>query len=365
MNVKQQRTVDTIAQQADSITEGAAALYYQLPHSAGPRVGEAGGQKALLAELQSHLSALTNAVLMDSAGLFEAHLQHARRQPPDPVHDQDLTQQLAALKQVLAQRLPITEYITAAGYLNAALTQLERPLLVPTPTQPAVPESPLKPLADAYLAHLLAGQRTEAISLLRQEAKSGTDVRLIYEHVFMPVQWEVGARWHRGEISVAQEHYCTAATELAMAMLHPYLKILPPNGFSFVATTVSGDLHGLPVRMVADFLEFDGWTPYFLGANTPTEGIWQAMTGFQANLLVIGASMAHHVGMLRQLIAAKHNTPGANRICVMVGGEPFNADPNLWRAIGADAYAPSARAAVEAARDLIRGPLARPAHSSS
>jgi methanogenic corrinoid protein MtbC1 len=359
MNLKQQRTVEAIHQQADNITGEAAALYCQLaPTAAYCQTGE---QKALQLELQSHLNALANAVLMNSAGLFEAHLVHARRQPTDPAHDLELTQQLAALKQVLAQRLPIGEYIAAAGYLNAAFTELERPLSVPEPAQPAPdPENaPFKELADAYLKNLLDGNRTEAISLLRQEAKKGTDIRLLYEHVFMPVQWEVGSRWHQGQISVAQEHYCTAATELAMATLHSYLKVKESNGFRFVATTVSGDLHSLPVRMVSDFLEFDGWTPYFLGANTPTEGIWKAIAGFQANMLVIGASMSHHVGILRQLISAKHETPGADGILVMVGGEPFNADPTLWRSIGADAYAPNARAAVEAARNLMRGSQSR------
>ncbi|WP_159452120.1 cobalamin B12-binding domain-containing protein [Hymenobacter roseosalivarius] len=350
--MKQQRTVEAIHQQAESITEEAAALYCQ---QAPSMLGEAGGQKSLEQELQSHLTALVNAVLMDSGGLFEAHLTHARRQPPEPAHDQELTQQLTALKQVLAQRLPITEYIAAAGHLSAAFKELEQPMAVVTPAPPAssLHESPLKHLATSYLTYLLDGQRTEAINLLKTEVKRGTDVRLLYEHVFMPVQWELGSRWHKGEISVAQEHYCTAATELAMAMLQPYLQVAPSNGFSFVATTVSGDLHSVPVRMVSDFLEFDGWTPFFLGANTPTDGIWQAVVGFKVDLLVIGASMAHHVGILRQLISAKHATSGAERVFVMVGGEPFNTDPALWRSIGADAYAPNARAAVEAARNLM------------
>ncbi|WP_133273301.1 cobalamin B12-binding domain-containing protein [Hymenobacter radiodurans] len=356
MNVKQQRTAESIYQQAENITGEAATLYCQLAPGINYCEGDEEGRRALEQEMQSHLTALANAILMNSAGLFETHLFHARHHPPDPAHDQSLTQQLAALKQVLAQRLPITEYIAAAGYLSAAFKELEHPLVEKATSTPAVSlqETPLKDLADAYLAHLLAGQRTEAISLLRKEAKDGIDVRLLYEHVFMPVQWEVGSRWHKGQITVAQEHYCTAATELAMAMLHPYLQAGSPNGFRFVATTVSGDLHSMPVRMVSDFLELDGWTPYFLGANTPTDGIWKAVVGFKADLLVIGASMAHHVGILRQLIDAKKNTIGASNVFVLVGGEPFNADPTLWRSIGADAFAPNARIAVEAARALMQ-----------
>lgn len=358
MNVKQQRTAESIYQQAENITEEASTLYCQLSPGINYCGGDEESRRALEQELQGHLTALANAILMNSAGLFEAHLFHARHHPPDPAHDQSLTQQLTALKQVLAQRLPIAEYIAAAGYLSAAFKELEHPMVVVGPSPPPVvspQEASLKALADAYLSNLLAGQRTEAISLLQKEVKEGIDVRLLYEHVFMPVQWEVGSRWYKGEISVAQEHYCTAATELAMAMLHPYLQVATPNGFRFVATTVSSDLHSLPVRMVSDFLELDGWTPYFLGANTPTDDIWKAVVGFKANLLILGASMPHHVNILRQLINSKQHIIGASQVLVMVGGAPFNADPTLWRSIGADAYAPNARVAVEAARKLTQG----------
>lgn len=135
MNLKQQQTVEAIYQQASNITAEAAALYCHLTPAAGQC--QAGGQKELEQELQAHLTALANAVLMDGAGFFEAYLMQARRDSADPNHDLELTHQLAAIKQVLAQRLPISEYITAAGYLNAAFTELEHPLLLTPPFQPA------------------------------------------------------------------------------------------------------------------------------------------------------------------------------------------------------------------------------------
>ena len=35
--------------------------------------------------------------------------------------------------------------------------------------------------------------------------------------------------------------------------------------------TVAGDLHVVGLRMVADFLEHDGWDALLLGASAPTE----------------------------------------------------------------------------------------------
>ena len=34
---------------------------------------------------------------------------------------------------------------------------------------------------------------------------------------------EVGRLWQMNQISVAQEHYCTAATQLIMSQLYPYI----------------------------------------------------------------------------------------------------------------------------------------------
>jgi methanogenic corrinoid protein MtbC1 len=186
---------------------------------------------------------------------------------------------------------------------------------------------------------------------IRQAMREGAHVRDIYLHIFQPVQREVGRQWHQGQINVAQEHYCTAATELAIATLHAHIMATPRNGRRLVAATLSGDLHVMPLRIVSDFLESDGWDAYFLGANTPAASVWQAVVAHHAELLVIGASMSHHVARVRELLAERPVACAATR--VRVGGAPFNADPNLWQVVGADGWAPDAMRAIEEARRIL------------
>jgi methanogenic corrinoid protein MtbC1 len=353
--VQQQRTAQALYNQANDLASAALDYYCRFVEAQALRPGST-EEVRLRAELKGQLQALADAVMMNSAPLFEVHLTHLRQQQGSPDRDQRLFQQLDALKQVLSQRLPITEYIQAAGFLNAAMSQLQLPLAESdtkaAPSPPAA-ESAFARLATNYLDLLVAGQRAQAIELVVKKAKQGTDVRDLYEHVLMPAQREAGVRWHRGEINVAQEHYCTAATEQAIATLHQYLKPAPANGHRFLATTLAGDLHILPIRVVAEFLEADGWTSFYLGANTPLDNIWQAVVDYKIDLLVVGASMSHHVSIVRDLVAARTYVGGAENVRVLVGGQPFNADPALWQAVGADAYAPTAHDAVAVARRLL------------
>ena len=76
--------------------------------------------------------------------------------------------------------------------------------------------------------------------------------------------------WQMNRLTVAQEHYCTAATQMIMSQLYPYIFEGERNGRVLVATCVAENLHEIGVRMVTDFFEMDGWDTFYLGANVPT-----------------------------------------------------------------------------------------------
>jgi len=111
---------------------------------------------------------------------------------------------------------------------------------------------PLSPLAHQYFAALLRGERHVSSRLVLDAVAAGTPVKEIYLHVFQPAQYEIGRLWQTNRISVAQEHYCTAATQLVMSQLYPQVFATTKNGRTLVATCVAGDLHEIGVRMVAE-----------------------------------------------------------------------------------------------------------------
>lgn len=262
---------------------------------------------------------------------------------------------LEATRDVLRQRLqPVQLGQLAAEYVEHSLQQLSGlPTAAPTGIETG---HPLADLTHEYIELLIAGDRHAASRLVMAAVESGTPVKDIYLHVFQPSQHEIGRRWQNNEVSVGQEHLCTAATQMIMSQLYPYIFSTDKNGRSLVATCVGGDLHEIGIRMVADFFEIAGWDTFYLGANTPSEAVVQAVTEHQVDVLGISATMSYHVQSVQQLIRAVRRAPNCSQVVIMVGGYPFQLDPDLWHKIGADATAADAQDAIATANRLVKEP---------
>ena len=214
-------------------------------------------------------------------------------------------------------------------------------------------DSLLSGLAASYIEDLLHGRRNDASRLIRSAVEKGMSVKSIYLEVFQPVQREMGRLWQTNEVTVAQEHYCTAATQLIMGQLYQYLPMAPRNGKRLVVTCMGGELHEVGARMVADFLEMAGWDSYFLGANTPSASILAAIAERKADILALSVTIHYNVEVARKLLSEIRHSPDASGLKVLVGGRPFLVAPNLWSTMGADAFATDAEQAVATAARLI------------
>lgn len=211
-------------------------------------------------------------------------------------------------------------------------------------------------LERQYVDLLLAGERHQAAELIISHADAGVSVKDLYLQVFEPAQVEIGQRWQRDEITVAHEHYCTAATQLIMSMLYPRMFGGERNGRRLVACTVAGNLHEIGARMVADFFEFDGWDTYFTGADTPLQAVVATVAERDAHVVALSATMSEHVAGVAELVEAIRAEPATADVIVLVGGRPFKYDTELWSRIGADGTAPDAQGAVDLATAMLSAP---------
>ena len=182
---------------------------------------------------------------------------------------------------------------------------------------------------------------------------NGIGVKDIYLNVFQSSLYEIGRLWQENKITVAQEHYFTAATQLIMSQLYPYISKSQKTGKVLVATSVSRELHEIGVRMVADFFEMDGWNTYYLGANTPKESIIETIISKKADLIIISATISSHIGEVMDLIRAVRLCAECMDSKIIVGGYPFIVDKDLWKKVGADGQADDAETAVEIAEKLV------------
>ncbi|MEI7498893.1 MAG: cobalamin-dependent protein [Bacteroidota bacterium] len=212
----------------------------------------------------------------------------------------------------------------------------------------------LTTLAQNYLESLLTGNRSNALSIIMNEVAAGIPVRDMYLQVFQPVQYEIGRLWQTNRISVAQEHYCTGATQLVMSQLYPYLFTGEKKDRKMVTTCVPGELHEMGARMVTDFFEMHGWDTYYLGANMPIEGVINFLIDIKPRFLAISATMTFHVSAVEEMISRIRSATGIpSDLKIMVGGYPFKVAEGLWKRVGADGYALDALEAVDLADKLL------------
>jgi MerR family transcriptional regulator, light-induced transcriptional regulator len=215
-------------------------------------------------------------------------------------------------------------------------------------------ENDLSRLAQNYLENLLLGNRSQALLLILDEVRAGKPIKDIYMEVFQPVQYEIGRLWQTNKISVAQEHFCTGATQLAMSQLYPYLFTGEKKLRKMVTTCVSGELHEIGARMVTDFFEMHGWDTYYLGANMPVGGIMSFISNIKPQLLAVSATMTFHISAVEEMIKLIRSSPDIDPgLKIIVGGYPFRVAGNLWENLGADGFAVNAMDAVGLADKIL------------
>jgi methanogenic corrinoid protein MtbC1 len=201
------------------------------------------------------------------------------------------------------------------------------------------PRAPLWSVASEYLTALLRGSRRDALQIVTGALDAGAPLRDVYRHVFEPVQQEIGRLWQLNQITVAQEHFCTAATQQVMTRLYGRIFGGERHGKRAVAMCVGGELHEIGLRIITDLLELEGWQTWYLGASVPPANAVQFCVDQKADVLLVSATLPPHlpgVGEVVRLFRARPELAGAR---VIVGGRAFRNAPGLWRTIGADGTA--------------------------
>jgi len=340
---------------------GAAGGFGQLAERAVDRLYERSPEsrqfirasyRACLEDMEHHARALAVALETGEQRLLDDYTTWAKallahRGLPESC----LVGGLVALQEAVAE----SQDPGAARAVTMLQTSLERLADVDPAIPPSIdPSDDLASLAARYLELLLAGDRPEAMRVIMDAVSEGVAIRDLYDRVLRAVQHEVGRLWQSGRVSVAMEHYITGVNQVLMARLYPAVADRLASGPKFVGACVGGERHELGIRMVSDLLQLEGWDAVCLGADTPLDAVVAALAEHRPAVLGLSVTLAFNVPVAQRFIEAVREAAAGARVHVIVGGRPFDAIPDLWRRVGADGYAPSASAAVEWARSLVR-----------
>jgi methanogenic corrinoid protein MtbC1 len=342
-------TVNTSSFSKEEIAHQALEVFYQRNPAYHQKYGERGREKAY-EDWLFHLSYLSSAVSANEPNLFVDYLAWCKmlfRSLNFP--EQHFIESIEILHEIFKDDRTDTGR-KMSEYLEIGLGKFTE---LPSEINSFMhQDSELGVLAQQYLNSLLRRDRETAANLIFDAIEGGTSIRDIYLKVFQPALYEVGRLWHLNKLNVAMEHYCTAATQLIISRLYPYIFTGVKGTKKLVATSVSGELHELGVRMITDFFELEGWDTYYLGANTPHDSVVSTVEELDADLLAISATIPFHIEKVAELIASVRKNKAISHAKILVGGYPFNQNQDLWHKVGADGTASDARMAVQVAAQL-------------
>jgi len=215
------------------------------------------------------LSYLANAIAEKNTGLFTEYIDWTKSMfQSNGIELSVLEKNIDLVRAGLIAALPAETHEIISRYMQAGKSEVCGP--AEPPDSFLDPEAPCARVAKSYLDAVLSGDRGKANSLVLEAFNAGLSISDIYIHVLQPVQYEIGRLWQTNKITVAQEHFCSAVTQLIMSQLYyPHICGGEKNRGAMVGLCVSGELHEIGMRMVADLFEMTGWNVCYLGANMP------------------------------------------------------------------------------------------------
>jgi len=301
---------------------------------------------------QSHIHILAQSVAVRRPEVFTNGMRwtceafHMRG-----VDKADLMLNTTCLRTILSAELPPSIGKQAVDHIDAAFDALNRSDSEVDAND--APDTGRQELVLGYLKAILEGDRPAAEAMMLAAFDDGISIPEIYEEILAPAQARLGRMWHRGDITVADEHFGTATTQAIMSQFRRHIKRGIRKNRIVIGTSTTGDLHEIGVRMVMELFEFDGWSAIYLGANTPTSDIIELLERHHADLLALSISTyltLREAGVLVQSIRESKEITGTK---ILVGGPPLAEVPDLWCELGADGCASSAQEAVALGNRLI------------
>jgi len=214
--------------------------------------------------------------------------------------------------------------------------------------------NPLKEHLKIYSDYVFNGNKIGAVQYFTELANNTEiDIRFIYKYIIQPFQLELGRLWHTNQINVAQEHYATGISQLAMSTLYNRIFSTPKNGKVFLGTCAQGELHEFGIRMICDYMESCGWDTIYLGANMPSQSIIETIKAKHPDIIALSCTMIFNLSKIKSLISAIKNAEIT--VPIIVGGYPFIKDIDLWRRIGADGCSANFEEALNLSKKLAGG----------
>lgn len=146
---------------------------------------------------------------------------------------------------------------------------------------------------ESFVARVLdAAEHSDALGVeeVLQSAFSLLPPREVANTIIGPVVTEVGERWHRGQMSVAQEHMVTDIVRRLVANSARSF-FVSDSAPCLVFTTLSGERHELGIMLCHWLAAARRCKTHYLGPDTPVPDIVQFASDVEADAVLISMVM--------------------------------------------------------------------------
>jgi len=216
----------------------------------------------------------------------------------------------------------------------------------------------LEDIIKSYKEAVYETDKEAAFEVVNAALAEGVTPEDIVFKVVIPAVEELMSGINKDPDANLAQHFMTAqiAAEVTEKMLEKFQH--PPEIIGRVVIgTASGDLHSLGKRIVMGCLKALMVETIDLGVNVTAQRFVDEAVAHDAQVIAISAMMVHtatgeHGARgVRKLL---HERGLEDRIRIVVGGAPYRFDSELFKNVGADAWASDGVSAGKVIVDLIK-----------
>jgi methanogenic corrinoid protein MtbC1 len=191
-------------------------------------------------------------------------------------------------------------------------------------------------LAESFLRQALGGELAAAYQTIIAADDVGLPLTRLFGEVLQPALTELGLRWERGELLVAQEKEVSELTRDLIADLSLRHARTSPDGPALVAACVEGERHELGLRMVCGLFRAEGWAAHYLGADVAPRFVLEAVKLHQPAVILLSAKLGPSLPAVKEAIDVLTAELGSDHLPpIVVGGQTAIEQPETLRGWGA------------------------------
>lgn len=217
--------------------------------------------------------------------------------------------------------------------------------------QPATaqPGRPTSALAED-LGRALMAFDSNAAERIMNEAFAMYRLEDVCLGVLGPMLVEIGDRWHRGELSVATEHFATSFARRKLFALFNAYETGHGRGLVFTACAPD-EWHEVGILIISLFLVRHGFRLRYLGPNLNGDGLAETLRLHRPDLLVVSATSDDSAERVTELSEVLAQLPEP-RTVLAFGGHGFD-DESRRQQINGVYLGEDAMSAVQTVEQLI------------